>query len=628
MQSLLANYKKGPPKSVKAPDKSNAARSDSKKPHNAHLKEKEQQYKILETLCTEASSESFYIDNVHINAASGVLTLMFIIIDEMDHELLWRSWLASASAACRSRIRILIHAKYPHRVISPWIRTRLCRNFQLKPSWGSIELTEVMVRLLKESIDREDDIRDEQQMLLNGSTTAVDINTEKNVVETEKREEGTHKTENNGNNSKARGSHYAFLSESCIPIISLESFLSQLGLSITTTSNAKSTTDSQETRSLQQCEGLASSWLKYSQQATNGYASQYQFGKLVNVIPSGKAMKADQWILLERRHVMRVFAFIQKFQGKLNQARKKIDESNAGHEVTSGKQGENNDKDLFQGKEEEEEEEEEVVVPALEQIKEDGIKLSLAWFKQVRASDEMYFPTLLAMLGHIPTQAPTPTTSNMTLTNDNEDGKIDISLPVRCRAMTHCDWSQLGKSPESYYAADLMGKSRSILLSAIANQHVFLRKVKTGKDTNMMRSKVALAATSVSDGDKVSFAKYILDTIAGTDDKHDKGEKGDKGGDVVDMAEEEMRKERLHEDSERNKAKMEEQMQHAEQRKRDRERHSYSDHNRGGRSDHQGRYDDGYGDDRRYGYGSNNSYGKKTTGYRNNGNHNHKRGRY
>ena len=48
-----------------------------------------------------------------------------------------------------SPVRFLIHAKRPEKIHSPWVRERLV-SFQLRPGWGSLELTEVMVRMLSE----------------------------------------------------------------------------------------------------------------------------------------------------------------------------------------------------------------------------------------------------------------------------------------------------------------------------------------------------------------------------------------------------------------------------------------------------------------------------------------------
>lgn len=51
--------------------------------------------------------------------------------------------------ASTSPVRFLIHAKFPDRVKSGWVRDRLV-SFHLKPGWGSLELTEVMIRMLDE----------------------------------------------------------------------------------------------------------------------------------------------------------------------------------------------------------------------------------------------------------------------------------------------------------------------------------------------------------------------------------------------------------------------------------------------------------------------------------------------
>ena len=47
-------------------------------------------------------------------------------------------------------IQFLIHAKHPERVRSEWVKQRLVTGFQCRPSWGSVALTEVMIRLLHE----------------------------------------------------------------------------------------------------------------------------------------------------------------------------------------------------------------------------------------------------------------------------------------------------------------------------------------------------------------------------------------------------------------------------------------------------------------------------------------------
>ena len=55
----------------------------------------------------------------------------------------------SGVKASLSRVNFLIHAKYPDKVKSGWVRDR-CVPFHLKPGWGSLELTEVMIKMLDE----------------------------------------------------------------------------------------------------------------------------------------------------------------------------------------------------------------------------------------------------------------------------------------------------------------------------------------------------------------------------------------------------------------------------------------------------------------------------------------------
>ena len=83
------------------------------------------------------------------------VTLMFMIIDALPFEAIWRIWLESSKKGLDKFVRIIIHAKYPDRVRSAWVRRHLCRSFQLKPEWGSVELTDTMVRLLNEAVNHE-----------------------------------------------------------------------------------------------------------------------------------------------------------------------------------------------------------------------------------------------------------------------------------------------------------------------------------------------------------------------------------------------------------------------------------------------------------------------------------------
>jgi hypothetical protein len=81
------------------------------------------------------------------------LGILFIIQDCFPNELLWRTWLSSFSedndvSSSSPRVKIWFHAKDPSK-LSTWVRERLV-SFKWFPTWGSLELTKVMVGMLYE----------------------------------------------------------------------------------------------------------------------------------------------------------------------------------------------------------------------------------------------------------------------------------------------------------------------------------------------------------------------------------------------------------------------------------------------------------------------------------------------
>jgi hypothetical protein len=103
-------------------------------------------YSIYEKIWKENLSKSVDTDSIVIPALDS-LALLFIIIDDLPHELIWRLWLHQTLS--KTTVRIFIHAKYPDRIHSPWVRSHLV-NFHYFPEWGSIEITKVMIDLLRE----------------------------------------------------------------------------------------------------------------------------------------------------------------------------------------------------------------------------------------------------------------------------------------------------------------------------------------------------------------------------------------------------------------------------------------------------------------------------------------------
>jgi len=85
---------------------------------------------------------SQYIGNINI-------VFNFMIIDAMPLEHLWRKWLSSSNNLRNFKAIVLIHAKYPNRVQSDWVKNNLVK-FHEDTSWGSVGITKVMIGMLNE----------------------------------------------------------------------------------------------------------------------------------------------------------------------------------------------------------------------------------------------------------------------------------------------------------------------------------------------------------------------------------------------------------------------------------------------------------------------------------------------
>ncbi len=83
------------------------------------------------------------------------LGILMIIIDDFPNEAIWRLWLEEFNAGSVERnslprVQFWFHAKYPDRITSAWVRSRLVTSFHYTPEWGSVEITKAMVGMLHE----------------------------------------------------------------------------------------------------------------------------------------------------------------------------------------------------------------------------------------------------------------------------------------------------------------------------------------------------------------------------------------------------------------------------------------------------------------------------------------------
>lgn len=93
------------------------------------------------------SADAMHADG---NVRTKTIAILLIIQDSLPNEALWRLWLQHMDRT-RHDVRVWIHAKHPDHIHSPWLQDRLVRRFQLRPGWGSLDLTKTMVCLLHEA---------------------------------------------------------------------------------------------------------------------------------------------------------------------------------------------------------------------------------------------------------------------------------------------------------------------------------------------------------------------------------------------------------------------------------------------------------------------------------------------
>jgi hypothetical protein len=162
------------------------------------------------------------------------VALLFIILDEFPLEAVWRAW-----AGDRSDVVFIFHAKTPKKVTSEWVRARLvnhARKSPAPPQWGSLELAQVMCYLLRVALG-----------------------------------------------ARPSATHFAFASESCVPIVSCHNFVDEIA------------------------DAHNKSWIFSLPRATN--PKEAQFAPLEPEIPAGCAVKSHQWAMLARKHARQIVNF-------------------------------------------------------------------------------------------------------------------------------------------------------------------------------------------------------------------------------------------------------------------------------------------------------------------------------
>ena len=397
------------------------------------------------------------------------IALLFLTIDDLPHEHIWKEWMNSASDSYNLigddnkkdggevgknddevdstptksdndvnvksmastnddnvMVSVLCHAKYPERIKSPWLRQRhllqkkqhnsnsaedsgsnlqSCNvannknspNFHSRrPEWGSIEITRAMIDLLEEGLRigqrSEENDGDYQSSYHRYLSTPCHCSSASSTQEdTTDESKDTKQSSIQIDTDFPRVDRFIFVSESCLPVATLKELELALFGPRHTQTVATSDGDIQQDEiakpPAKNVEALYNkSWVNARSTPNNGYARQLQWDAIRQTdIPHNLVWKADQWLVLTRQHGEAVASIPNKYL-------------------------------------------------------EDGQLWST--LRKVRASDEIYFPTALSILGILHRPAGVSEVDDRSKESSGGDG-------IRKRRITYCDWSMGAKNPAS-----------------------------------------------------------------------------------------------------------------------------------------------------------------------------------
>jgi hypothetical protein len=364
------------------------------------------------------------------------LALLVLSIDDLAYEHIWKAW-ASQQSSSRMLVSLLCHAKFPDKVQSDFLKARLLLKppkymkgrgnnilelqppdfLTHRPEWGSIEITRAMIDLLREGLR------------IDGSSSAgkageAAYSTRRYLIQPN----DSHSDSINHTNLETIPpvDKFVFISETCLPVTTLEETRlalfgddptpnqvnENLEAAPSNTENVSTNTSQEPTESPAQNTTEASavptksitnnllhmSWVNARNTKTPGTPKNMyerdQFQGIQSLIPDRFRYKADQWLVLSRSHAR-------------------------------------------------------VVVDLDRQLRPPD-KPFWTLFSRINASDEMYFPTALAVLGILHDEEAQPLSSSgtssaqPTLTTTNN---TSLFCQVKRAPVTYTDWSEGMRNP-------------------------------------------------------------------------------------------------------------------------------------------------------------------------------------
>eukprot|EP01041_Mallomonas_annulata_P012859 gene12859-27114_t len=93
------------------------------------------------------------IEILHENESRRTIIICLVIVDKLYHEHIWKDWIKQAETIpnCPYRAKLVIHAKHPDAITSPWVKAATLKT-SLRPEWNSPDVIRAMLACLQEGL--------------------------------------------------------------------------------------------------------------------------------------------------------------------------------------------------------------------------------------------------------------------------------------------------------------------------------------------------------------------------------------------------------------------------------------------------------------------------------------------
>ena len=306
------------------------------------------------------------------------IALLAISIDDLPYEHIWKEW---ASSSQQHKVSLLCHAKHPSQVKSPWLRQRLLTE---PPKIGrGNSFSDPIFHSHRPEWGSVQITRAMVDLLAAGMEIGRSVNSDREKDERFTRRryviDETLPTE------VPTVDKFIFISETCLPVTTLDECIHSLFAATATERRLAGQSTTDPVTAAPMANPWEVSWVHARNRNTPGTPrNKYerdQFCDIHRMIPQSLRWKADQWMVLSRPHAAAVL---------------ELDQHLRPHEQ------------LWNS------------------------------YTRVNASDEMYFPTALAVLKIL-----------------TEGGHRQEPLQVCLRPVTYTDWSEGMRNPATFPASDL-----------------------------------------------------------------------------------------------------------------------------------------------------------------------------